>query len=391
MWAVREKKPVSGETFIFLAILLVFFIYIGSVMGVSHMFSTLMNTAYALLLDVVFFIMAVSVLTGALAALLTEFGMLALLNRLISPLMRPLYGLPGAASLGIVTTYISDNPAILSLTRNKGFLRYFKPYQIPALCNLGTAFGMGLILMTYMIGQGGGAALRPVFIGFLGAFSGSIVSVRLMLRCTAKACGVTREERRADLSIKAAAADEPRNIQYKGAERVLNAVLEGGKAGVSLGFDMVPGVLVICTLVMILTYGPGTGPSGTAAYTGAAYEGIALLPRLGKLLSPITSLLFGFRDPEDIAFPITSLGATGAAMALVPGMLKSGTAGMNEIAVFTAMGMCWSGYLSTHVSMMDALGERRFIKSAILSHTIGGLAAGVFAHYLFLLFSAIAA
>lgn len=389
MWVVREKKPVSAETFVFLAVVVVFFVYSGSVMGVSHLFSTLMNTAHNLLLDVVFFIMAVSVLTGSLAALLTEFGVLALLNRLISPLMRPLYGLPGAASLGIITTYISDNPAILSLTKNKGFLKYFKPYQIPSLCNLGTAFGMGLILMTYMVGQGGARAMMPVFIGFLGAFFGSVVSVRLMLRQTAKACGITKEERHADLSLRTKVTDEPRQIQYKGVERVLNAVLEGGKTGVALGFDMIPGVLVICSLVMILTYGPSVSQTGAPVYTGAAYEGVALLPKLGNLLAPLTKVLFGFKDSGNIAFPITSLGATGAAMALVPGMLKNGTAGMNEIAVFTAIGMCWSGYLSTHVSMMDALGERRFIKPAIVSHTIGGLAGGVFAHYLFLLASMI--
>jgi len=382
---MREKKPVSLETFVFLGIMVAFFVYAGHVMGASNLFSTLMKTAHSLLLDVVFFIMAVSVLTGSLAALCTEYGVLALLNKLISPLMRPLYGLPGAASLGIVTTYVSDNPAILSLTKNKGFLKYFKPYQIPALCNLGTAFGMGLILMTYMIGLGGKGIFNAVFIGFLGAFFGSVVSVRLMLRQTAKTCGVSREERRADQSARAKVVDEPRQIQYRGAERVLNTVLEGGKAGVSLGFDMVPGVLVICSLVMILTYGPGTDASGAAAYTGAAYEGVALLPKLGQLLAPLMTALFGFRDPSNIAFPITSLGATGAAMALVPGMIKAGQAGMNEIAVFTAIGMCWSGYLSTHVSMMDALDERRFIKPAIVSHTIGGIAAGAFAHYLFLL------
>ena len=74
-------------------------------------------------------------------------------------------------------------------------------------------------------------------------------------------------------------------------------------------------------------------------------------------------------------------------MALVPQMIATGAAGANEIAVFTAMGMCWSGYLSTHISMMDALGKRQFIKDAIISHTIGGLAAGVAAHYIWVVVS----
>jgi hypothetical protein len=48
------------------------------------------------------------------------------------------------------------------------------------------------------------------------------------------------------------------------------------------------------------------------------------------------------------------------------------------------MGMCWSGYLSTHVGMMDALGVRKLSSKAIFSHTIGGIMAGISAHYLYL-------
>jgi len=54
-----------------------------------------------------------------------------------------------------------------------------------------------------------------------------------------------------------------------------------------------------------------------------------------------------------------------------------------DIAVFTAMCMCWSGYLSTHVSMMNSLNCKQLINKAILSHTIGGLCAGVAAHWLY--------
>ena len=57
-----------------------------------------------------------------------------------------------------------------------------------------------------------------------------------------------------------------------------------------------------------------------------------------------------------------------------------------DIAVFTAMCMCWSGYLSTHVSMMDLLGETRFTGKAILSHTLGGIVAGMSAHWFYTFF-----
>ena len=93
----------------------------------------------------------------------------------------------------------------------------------------------------------------------------------------------------------------------------------------------------------MLTNGPGSN-----GYTGAAFEGVPVLPYIGDKLSFIIRPLFGFKNSEAIAFPITSLGAVGAAISLVPTLLNKNLIGGNEIAVFTAMGMCWSGYLSTH-------------------------------------------
>ncbi|MEG0167782.1 MAG: hypothetical protein RR709_07935, partial [Ruthenibacterium sp.] len=84
---------------------------------------------------------------------------------------------------------------------------------------------------------------------------------------------------------------------------------------------------------------------------------------------------------------ITALGAAGAAIGLVPKLVSQGLAGGNDIAVFTAMCMCWSGYLSTHVAMMDSLKCSHLTGKAIFSHTIGGLCAGVAAHWLYVLFS----
>src|SRR5699024_11568999 len=98
-------------------------------------------------------------------------------------------------------------------------------------------------------------------------------------------------------------------------QRALEAILEGGKSGVELGLAIIPGVLVVCTLVMILTFGPSTDPTtGQAVYTGAAYAGIGLLPILGEKLNFILEPLFGFKSSEAIAFPITSLAAVAATM-----------------------------------------------------------------------------
>lgn len=384
MSQLRTKKSVSKETFVFLIIIAVGFIYISSIMGVGPMFKTIMATAHALLLDTVFFIMAIAVLAGAFASLLSEFGVVSLINIIISPIMKPVYGLPGAASIGAITTYLSDNPAIISLAKDKGFNKYFKEYQTPALCNLGTAFGMGLILTVYMSSLDPAFAI-PALLGNLGAIVGSIISVRLMLHFTKKHYGVTKEDiKNMDKVENFNPIREIRDGNFL--ERGLDAMLEGGKNGVDLGLSIIPGVLIICTGVMILTFGTPV-IDGVAIYGGNAFEGIELLPKIGNLIFPILQPLFGFQSPEAIAFPITSLGAVGAALALVPKFLSEGLIGANEIAVFTAMGMCWSGYLSTHVGMMDALNVRQLVNKAILSHTIGGLAAGISAHYLFVLYN----
>jgi len=383
----KVKKAISLETFVFLFIFGSAFAYLGSVMGVDKMFNTIMNTAHYLLIDVVFFIMAIAVLAGAFAALLSEFGVVALINKIISPIIRPVYGLPGAASIGMITTYLSDNPAIISLAHDNGFKKYFKDYEIPTLCNLGTAFGMGLIVSTFMIGLGTGTEfIMPVVIGNLGAVVGSVISVRIMTIFTKQYYNVPKHQK--NEKVKSGDFNKTREVRDGNTfERVLDATLEGGKTGVELGLAIVPGVVIICTLVMLFTFGPSETVNGVAVYTGAKKEGVALFPKIGELLSPILKPLFGFTSAEAIAFPITSLGSVGAAMGLVKDFLAKNLIGPNDIAVFTAMGMCWSGYLSTHVGMMDALNVRKLASKAIISHTIGGLIAGIAAHYLFVLYS----
>lgn len=395
--SLNNKK--RFEPYLFLLALFVFFYYLSSKMGLGVTFNIFMSTAHDLLLNTVFFIMAVAVLAGALSALLSEFGVVEVINKIISPIMKPLYGMPGAASLGGITTYLSDNPAIISLAKDKTFINYFKKHQIPALCNLGTSFGMGLILTTYMIGLGS-EFIPAAIIGNLGAIVGSIVSVRIMLYFTKKHYDIEKN------SIKNLEAPESleeglestEDIQFirddppdvdNFFERFLNSVLEGGKNGVEMGLGIIPGVLVICTIIMILTFGPSEYVNGEAVYHGVAFEGVELLPNLGSYIFPILEPLFGFSSVEALAFPITALGAVGAAMGLVKNFLDNGLIGPNDVAVFTAMGMCWSGYLSTHIGMMDVLNLRKLANKAIISHTIGGIAAGIFANYTFKLYEMI--
>ena len=380
----KSVKVINLETFIFIIIMLVGFIYISNIMGIGIMFKVIMNTAHDLLLNTVFLIMAMAVLAGAFSSLLSEFGVIALLNKLFAGFIKPLYGLPGASIAGALATYLSDNPAIISFSKDKTFTKYFKDYQIPVLCNLGTSFGMGLVVTTFMISQGQEYIL-PAIIGNIAAIIGSVVSVRIMTNFTRKFYNYNDKSFKTNLELNK--IEEFRTIREGNIfQRVLDSVLEGGKSGVELGLAIIPGVLIVCTMVMLLTFGPSIDPStGKEVYTGAAYEGIGLLPIIGNKISSILEFLFGFKSAEAIAFPITSLGAVGAAMSLVPKFITDGIITPNDIAVFTAMGMCWSGYLSTHVGMMDALNARNLTSKAIFSHTIGGLVAGISAHFIFTL------
>lgn len=361
------------EALIFLCLFFAIFGFLAHKMGLPNMLNTIMGTSYRLLLDTCLYLMGITVLSGALGKLLVEFGVVRLLEKILKPFMKPLFNLPGVAALGGVLTFLSDNPAIISLANDKNFSQYFKKYQLISLTNFGTAFGMGLIVIAFMTGKGyGGGAV----IGLLGAVVGSIVSTRLMQRSIIKAYPSFKDEE--------AAGGNEEKISFKSKEgaflRGLNAILDGGKTGVDLGLAIIPGVLVISTFVMMLTFGPSK-----EGYTGAAYEGVRALPWLASKIDFVFEWFFGFEHPELVAFPITALGAVGAALGLIPTFIEQGFVDGNVIAVFTAMGMCWSGFLSTHTAMLDSLGYRNLTSKAIAAHTVGGLAAGISAHLFYVL------
>ena len=367
------------EAVVFLIVFFGFFGFLGSKMGLPNMMNTIMQTAYSLLIETVLYIMAITVVSGALGNLLVEFGVVRLIEVVLRPLMKPLYNLPGVAALGGIMTFLSDNPAIISLSKDAHFARYFKKYQLVSLTNFGTAFGMGLVVIMFMMGKGYGSA---ALVGLLGATIGSIVSTRLMQRF------IVKSNPELDAEISTEAGDEEK-ISFKSEGsvflRFLNAILDGGKSGVEIGLAIIPGVLIISTVVMMLTF----GASADGSYTGAAYEGVALLPYLADKIDFVFKWLFGFENSQLVAFPITALGAVGAALGLIPRFIQEGIINGNAIAVFTAMGMCWSGYLSTHTAMLDSLGFRSLTSKAILAHTVGGLVAGISAHWLYVLLSMI--
>lgn len=375
----KKSSNLALSGVVCLVIVIGFFAYLGVSMGMANMLNTVMKTAHDLLINTVFYLMSICVLMGALSRLFAEFGVVSLLEKLLRPLMKPLFNLPGVASLGAVMTFLSDNPAIISLSKDKRFSKYFRKYQLISLTNFGTAFGMGLIVIVFMMGQG---FFKESLVGLFGAFCGCIVSTRLMQRFTLKAYPQYLTDEACD-GLEEEEAEEKEEEKKSTFTRILDCLLDGGRSGVEVGMSIIPGVLVISTFVMILTF----GPSASGAYTGAAYEGVEVLPWLADKIDFVFKALFGFNDPHLVAFPITSLGAVGAALSLVPNFVANGWADGNAIAVFTAIGMCWSGFLSTHTAMLDSLGYRELTPKAILAHTIGGLAAAFVAHWVFVLVS----
>ncbi|MCH7716645.1 MAG: hypothetical protein IH876_10995 [Gemmatimonadetes bacterium] len=374
-------KAITTETIVALIVVGTCFGIFAWQMGLANMFKTMMGTAHDLMLNTVLFLMGVIILAGAFTSLISEFGIVSIANRVLSPLMKPLFGLPGATSIGVVATYLSDNPAIMPLSADKGFLKYFKRWQVTTLVNLGTVFGMGLIVTTFMLALSSVTEplVRAVLLGNVGAILGGIVSVRLMGRFGRNKYG--REE---DVVTESEAGYD--RLRYREvrtgnlAQRILQALLDGGAHGVKTGLDIMPGVIIITTVVMMLAYGPNEG-----VYTGGPFEGIGFFPWIGEKLSFIIEPVFGFTTPEAIAFPVTSLGSVGAAISMVPQFLESGIIDAKGVCVFTAIGICNAGFLSTHVGMMDGIGERDLTSVAIATHFIGGLSAGFFGHMLFLL------
>lgn len=382
---INLKKIVSAEGFICLSVFVSLFLTMGLIMGFSNAINCFFSTAYYLLMNVVWYLLALAVLMGALTGILSEFGVISLLNKLLSPLMKPLYGMPGATSIAIFTSFMSDNPAVLTLGNDVNYRRYFKKYQLAALTNIGTAYGMGLIVSVSMLSLGGGKFGLAVIIGVIAVVISSVLTTRLMLHKSKKIFGNEEEALKEDVKPSYDVLHYRETREGSILQRLFSSMLDGGADGVKVGFSIIPGVLIIASLVLLLTYGaPASG-----IYTGQYGEGIALIPLVGKWISPIIEPLFGFHSPELIAVPITALGSAGAAIGLVPQMYEAGIVTASNIAVITAICMFWSGYLSTHVSMMDSLNFRKLTGWSIFYHTIGGLCSGIIANFLYLIVSLI--
>lgn len=71
-------------------------------------------------------------------------------------------------------------------------------------------------------------------------------------------------------------------------ERVINSLLDGGMKGFDLGVQIIPGVLIICSFVLLITN--GVGPNHL--YDGSVGQGVPILPYVGDKLDFIIKPIF---------------------------------------------------------------------------------------------------
>ena len=73
----QKGKPLIPSGVWCITSVVVLFGYLGIVMGVPNMLNTIMKTAHDLLLNTVFYLMSICVITGAIGKVFVEFGVVA--------------------------------------------------------------------------------------------------------------------------------------------------------------------------------------------------------------------------------------------------------------------------------------------------------------------------
>ena len=100
---MNHKKTSIWDGVTCLVVIILLFGGIGYVMGVSQMLNTIMKTAHDLLLNTVFYLMGVTVITGAIGKIFIEFGVVNLLEKILRPMMRPIFNLKMHQMIGHCT------------------------------------------------------------------------------------------------------------------------------------------------------------------------------------------------------------------------------------------------------------------------------------------------
>lgn len=388
---VLRRRTIQNVMFCILATILLGIL--GGRMGWSNMLSTMTSTGYSLMVNVVLSLLAVVVISGAWAALMQEFGIIYALEKTLGRVVGWIYGLPGKSLFGALLSFLSDTPVVAGLATDPKFVAPFRRYQVAGFIHMATSFGMGLVLMVFMMGidypeEYGVQLTTCATIGILASFAASAVTTRLQnwwLLKSDPSLANPMLQNMPEPTLEEVHERSASHIQkYKQSffSRVLDSIIDGGKSGFSLGLAIAPSIMVVSTLVFMVTYGPG--PDG---YDGGAGQGVPLLPWVAGKADFIFKWLFGFEHAELLSFPITALASVGASIGQLPQYISAGLLDPNAACVLSAMGIAWSGFLTVYSSIMDSAGLRAQTGMCMAIHFLSGLLSGIAAHWLFYLYT----
>lgn len=388
-----RQRTIQNVVFCILAAMLL--AILGGRMGWSNMLTTMTATGYSLMANVVLSLLAVVVISGAWAALMQEFGIVYALEKTLGRVVGWVYGLPGKSLLGALLSFLSDTPVVAGLAADPEFVSPFRRYQLAGFIHFATSFGMGLVLVVFMMGidypkEYGMSLSQCACIGLLASFFASALTTRLqnwwLQRVDPSLANFVRPSKMPDKPsqdggrIDAKKTESHiRKIKQSFFSRVLDSIIDGGKSGFALGLAIAPGIMVVSTIVFMVTFG-----AGADGYDGGAYQGVPLLPWAAGKVDFVFAWLFGLEHAELLSFPITALASVGASIGQLPQYVAQGMLDPNAACVLTAMGVAWSGFLPVYSSIMDSAGLRSQAGICMVVHFISGLLSGIAAHWLYI-------
>ena len=196
-----------------------------------------MHTAHDLLLNTVFYLMGICVVTGAIGRLFVEFGVVKLLENILRPLMRPLFNLPGVAALGATMTFLERQPRHHLPLAGPPFLPLFQEIPIHLADQLRNRFrdgaaGHGVHGRAGLLHRAGHRPFRRL----------------LRLHRVDSPHAVFRHQGLPSFAVEDAVVnragkleEEEEKVETKSVFiRTLNSLLDGGRTGVDVGIAIIP-------------------------------------------------------------------------------------------------------------------------------------------------------
>lgn len=116
-----------------------------------------MDTGGLILFDLIQSLFGIFLFAGILLPLLTDFGLLEFIGALLTPIMRPIFGLPGRASIDAIASWVGDGTIGVALTSKQYEEGYYNKKEATVIATTFSAVSITFSLV--VIGQVGLAHL----------------------------------------------------------------------------------------------------------------------------------------------------------------------------------------------------------------------------------------